>query len=270
MTKGQAIAGSILILFCLLGVLAGWGWIAGDWNQAVGRAFDPPAWGQWKLWLGTDLLGRSVVLKVIQGAKISLFVGASSAFFGIVFGVLLGSVAGYFGRWTDAAVMWLIQTLSAIPNILLLMAIAFVLGKGLGAVVLALGATSWIGLARVIRGEFLKRRECEYVLAAESVGAGHGARMFRHILPNVSHFVGNHAAQQFAAGIKAEVILSFLGLGVQSQPSWGIMMDDAKLELARGVWWQLAGATGAMFFVILAINLLTDRPMTGESVWKKS
>ena len=141
---------------------------------------------------------------------------------------------------------------------MLLIAIAYVLGKGLTTIYIALGVTSWIGLARVIRGEFMKHKEREYVLAAASLGATTQSRIFKHILPNVSHFVIINLSMQFMGAIKSEVILSFLGLGVQGQPSWGVMIDDAKLELARGVWWQLAGASGAMFFVVLAFNILGD------------
>jgi peptide/nickel transport system permease protein len=141
---------------------------------------------------------------------------------------------------------------------MLLIAIVFVLGKGLGAIYFALGITAWVSLCRVIRGEFLKHKTRDYVLAAESVGASHFSRAFRHILPNVSHFVIIDVSIQFMSAIKAEVILSFLGIGVQGQPSWGVMIDDAKLELSRGAWWQLAAATAAMFFIVLAFNILGD------------
>ena len=96
------------------------------------------------------------------------------------------------------------------------------------------------------------------MVAAESLGATHGSRIFKHILPNVSHFVIINLSIQFVSAIKSEVILSYLGLGVQGQPSWGMMIDDAKLELSRGVWWQLAAATVAMFFVVLAFNIFGD------------
>jgi peptide/nickel transport system permease protein len=109
-----------------------------------------------------------------------------------------------------------------------------------------------------MRGEFIKHKSREYVIAADSLGATHRSKIFKHIFPNVSHFVIINLSMQFMSAIKSEVILSFLGLGVQGQPSWGVMIDDAKLELARGVWWQLAGATVAMFFVVLAFNILGD------------
>jgi peptide/nickel transport system permease protein len=185
-------------------------------------------------------------------------VGLVSSLISIPIGVFFGALAGYFGGWVDDFVVWFYTTLSSIPNIMLLIAIAFVLGKGLTAIYVALGVTAWVGLARVIRGEFIKHKSRDYVVAAESIGATHASRIFKHILPNVSHFMIINLSIQFMSAIKSEVILSFLGLGVQGQPSWGVMIDDAKLELARGVWWQLAGATVAMFFVVLAFNILGD------------
>ena len=141
---------------------------------------------------------------------------------------------------------------------MLLISITMILGKGIFAVYIALGATSWVTLCRLIRGEVMKHKEREYVQAAGAIGGGHFRKLFLHILPNVTHIVIINTSLQFQFAIKSEVILSYLGLGVQGEPSWGTMIDDAKLELSRGVWWQLAGATTAMFLVVLAFNLLGD------------
>ena len=115
-----------------------------------------------------------------------------------------------------------------------------------------------MGICRLIRGEFLKHKEREYVQAAKSLGASDARRIFIHILPNVSHLVIINFSFLFISAIKTEVILSYLGLGVQGIPSWGTMIDEAKLELARGVWWQLAAATLAMFVVVLSLNIVGD------------
>ena len=141
---------------------------------------------------------------------------------------------------------------------MLLISITLILGKGIFAVYIALGLTSWVTLCRLIRGEVMKHKEREYVQAAGAIGGGHFRKLFRHILPNVSHIIIINTSMQFQIAIKSEVILSYLGLGVQGEPSWGTMIDDAKLELVRGVWWQLAGATIAMFFILLAFNILGD------------
>ena len=250
----------IVIFYSLIALFAAVGWIATPWDAPVGKGFDPPSLDKFSMWFGTDIFGRSVLYKMIHGARLALSVGLVSTLMSIPIGVALGAAAGYFGGLVDEFVTWFYTTISSIPNILLLIAITYSLGRGLTAVYVALGATSWVGLARVVRGEFLKHREREYVLAAAAIGAGHSRRIFRHILPNISHLILVQFSISFVSAIKSEVILSFLGLGVQGQPSWGVMIDEAKQELSRlpVVWWQLVGASLAMTGIILAFNLLGD------------
>lgn len=248
----------IILFYGVLALLAKFGWIATPWDKPVAAAYQPPSFSSLELILGTDLFGRSVFYKVIHGTRVAMSVGLVSSLISVPVGVALGAIAGYFGGWVDDFIVWFYTTLSSIPNIMLLIAITFILGKGLTAIYVALGVTAWVGLARVIRGEFIKHKSRDYVVAAESIGASHLSRIFNHILPNVSHFIIINLSIQFMSAIKSEVILSFLGLGVQGQPSWGVMIDDAKLELSRGVWWQLGGATFAMFLVVLAFNIFGD------------
>jgi peptide/nickel transport system permease protein len=170
----------------------------------------------------------------------------------------LGALAGYFGGWIDELITWFYTTLSNIPSILLILSLSLVLGKGLVAINIALGVSGWIAMCRLIRGEFLKHKEREYVQAARSLGAGHARRIFIHILPNVFHLIIISFSFLFVSAIKTEVVLSYLGLGVQGIPSWGTMIDESKLELARGVWWQLGAATVAMLIVVLALNVVGD------------
>jgi len=248
----------VIIFYALVALFAKFGFIASPWEETVGSAYDPPSFSSIKLILGTDIFGRSVFYKVIHGTRVAMSVGLVSSLISVPVGVTLGAIAGYFGGWIDDLIVWFYTTLSSIPHIMLLIAITFIMGKGITAIYVALGVTAWVGLARVIRGEFIKHKSRDYVVAAESLGATHLSRIFKHILPNVSHFIIINLSIQFMSAIKSEVILSFLGLGVQGQPSWGVMIDDAKLELSRGVWWQLAGATAAMFVVVLAFNILGD------------
>lgn len=248
----------IIIFYAITALLAKLGLIATPWDRTVGAPYQAPSMESLELLLGTDIFGRSVFYKVIHGTRVAMSVGLVSAMISVPIGVSLGAIGGYFGGWIDELIVWFYTTLSSIPNIMLLIAITYVLGKGLTSIYIALGVTAWVGLARVIRGEFIKHKSRDYVMAANSLGATHLSKIFRHILPNVSHFIIINISIQFMTAIKSEVILSFLGLGVQGQPSWGIMIDDAKLELSRGVWWQLAGATMAMFFVVLAFNILGD------------
>lgn len=247
-----------IVAYGLIAVSAKLGLIATPWDATVGGSYQSPSFSQLNLWFGTDLFGRSVFFKVIHGTRIAMSVGLMTSFISIPIGMTLGALAGYFGGWIDDFVVWFYTTLSSIPNIMLLIAIAYVMGRGITSVYIAIGATSWVGLARVIRAEVMKHKERDYVLAASSLGATHTSRIFKHILPNVFHQVILNFSMQFQTAIRSEVILSYLGLGVQGQPSWGVMIDDAKLELSRQVWWQLTGATLAMFILILSLNIFGD------------
>lgn len=248
---------AIVVFYAIVALLSALGLLAAGWSHEVGPSYAPP-FENWDYILGTDIFGRSVLTKVIHGTQIAMSVGLISSFIAIPIGVTLGALAGYFGGWVDELIVWFYTTFSSIPGIMLLMSIAFILGKGITTVYIALGLTSWVGLCRLIRGEVMKHKNREYVQAAGAIGAGHSRKLFKHIIPNVSHIVIIFTSLQFQVAIKSEVILSYIGLGVSGQPSWGTMIDDAKMELARGVWWQLAGATVAMFVVVLAFNILGD------------
>ncbi len=257
LTKDKwALISLIIVLgYALVAIMAALGIVASDWAREVGAGNLPPSAEHW---FGTDMFGRSVLAKVIRGTQIAMSVGLAASLIAIPIGVILGALAGYFGGWVDDFITWLYTTFSSIPNIMLLISITMILGKGIFAVYIALGLTSWVTLCRLIRGEVMKHKEREYVQAAGAIGGGHFRKLFLHILPNVTHIVIINTSLQFQFAIKSEVILSYLGLGVQGEPSWGTMIDDAKLELSRGVWWQLASATFAMFLVVLAFNLLGD------------
>lgn len=231
------------------------GIFAVDWERELGASYSP-AGGEF-FW-GLDIFGRSVWYKTLKGAEVAMSVGLVTGIISMVIGVTLGAIAGYFGGKVDDLIVWFYTTFSSIPTIMLLIAMTFILGKGLVSVYLALGLTGWVGLCRLIRGEVIRHKDREYVQAAGAIGGGDFRKLFKHILPNVLHLVIINFSLQFQTAIKSEVILSYLGLGVQGRPSWGTMIDDAKLELARGVWWQLAAATLAMFIIVLAFNLLGD------------
>jgi len=149
---------------------------------------------------------------------------------------------------------------TAVPDILLIFAFAAVFGRGIGTVVLILGLTGWAGVYRQVRAEFIKHRSREYVRAAEAIGASAGSRMFRHILPNVSHVILVRLSLLVVGFIKAEVILSYLGLGVPigDKVSWGTMLAEAQSELILGYWWQLAAATLFMAVFVTAFSLMAD------------
>ncbi len=222
------------------------------------NGYAPPSWSHL---MGTDIQGRDVFHRVVQGTNISLKVALIMSVIYIVIAVVLGSLAGYFAGWVDDLIQWLYQTLASVPGLLLLIALTFVLGKGLLNVAIALGVVGWVGLCRLMRGEYLKHKERDYVLGARALGAGDFRIIFKHILPNTFHIVIISFSLGFVRAIMGEVILTFVGLGAQAhEPSWGRMISDSRAELARdpAVWWPLVGATAAMFVVCLAFNIFGD------------
>jgi oligopeptide transport system permease protein len=218
--------------------------------------------------IGGDRLGRDVLAKAVKGAQVSILVGIAAAFLATLIGTVLGAVGGYFGGKVGDFLEWVYNVFTSVPYILLIFALAAVfksgpLGKVFGQsimpVVIILGVVGWTGIYRLVRAEYIKHRNREYVRAAEAIGAGHAARMFGHILPNVSHVVLVQLSLHVVSFIKAEVILSFLGMGVPiDMVSWGTMLAEAQTELVLGKWWQLAAATAFMATFVTAFALLTD------------
>jgi peptide/nickel transport system permease protein len=210
-------------------------------------------------WFGTDLFGRDVLARAAHGTVTSLIVGSFGALLAVIIGTIFGALSGYFGGVIDELIVWFYTTIDTIPYILLVVAFSFVAGAGLSTLCLAIGLTSWVSHCRIVRSEFMKHREREYVQGAQALGAGHARRIFIHILPNTFHLVLINFSLGFVSAIKSEVILSYLGLGVKpGTPSWGMMISDAKLELSREVWWGLAAATIFMFFLVLAFTLFNN------------
>ena len=222
------------------------GWI---WRGLKNLAYRP--WG-------TDNLGRDVFQRTIQGARIAFLVGVVTSIIAIPIGVFLGCVGGYFGRRVDEAIVWLYSTVESIPGLLFILAISMVVGKGIMGVYLGIGLTTWVGLCRLLRAEVMKHRDRAYVMAARSLGYGSWRIIFRHILPNVFHIVIITFSIRFPAAIGTEVFMSFLGIGVQGEPSWGIMVGNARLRLWQGMWWEMAAVTAAILVVVLAFNLVGD------------
>jgi len=208
---------------------------------------------------GADRLGRDVLAKAIKGTEVSVFVGIAAALSATLLGTLLGALGGFHGGKVGDLLEWLYNVFESIPNILLIFAFAAVVGRGVQGVVVILALTGWTGMYRQVRAEFMKHRSREYVRAAEAIGASAASRMFRHILPNVSHVILVRTSLLAVGFIKAEVILSYLGLGVRvDQVSWGTMLAEAQSELILGYWWQLAAATLFMAVFVTAFSLMTD------------
>jgi len=208
---------------------------------------------------GGDRYGRDVLKKAIKGAQVSIIVGLAAALVATFIGSVLGGFAGFFGGRVGDALEWLYNVFTSVPYILLVFAFAAVSGRGIGSVIVILGLTGWTGVYRLIRAEYIKHSNREYVRAAQAIGATPLSRMFVHILPNVSHVILVQLSLNVVSFIKAEVILSFLGLGVSvDSVSWGTMLNEAQSELILGKWWQLAAATFFMAVFVTAFSAFTD------------
>ena len=216
-----------------------------------------------RLFLGTDRQGRSIAVRAIYSIKVAIQVGAVTAVISVIFGGLLGAAAAFYGGWVDMVVIWLYSTLSSIPQLVLLILIAFMfsgtaLDQTLMPVYAAFCLTFWIGPCRVVRGEVLKLKELEYIQAATAIGFGRFRILLKQLIPNTAHLLFIYFSLLFIGAIKSEVILSFLGLGVKKGPSWGIMIDQSRQEVINGFFWQIGAATAFMVVLVLSFNILTD------------
>lgn len=208
--------------------------------------------------LGTDILGRDVLLLTLQGAKVALLVGGLTCLLAIPLALLFGVPAGWFGGRLDDVVFFAVSTLASMPSILLLIALVTAIGRGPLQVCFALAVTGWVGFCRLARGETLKIRELDYVQAARALGVPERRILWRHVLPNLTHLIVITFVLTFSSLVLSEAVLSWLGLGLEG--SWGQMIDQARDELSREpvVWWNLGAASLALFALILAVNRVGD------------
>jgi len=211
-------------------------------------------------WFGTDIQGRDVWARLVYGARVSLSVGIISQGIALTLGVILGLIAGYYGRWVDEVVMRLADVTLAFPTLLLLIALVAALQPSLPVVFATIGLVGWAGMARLVRGQVLVVRELEFVQAERALGAGDIRILIRHILPSVVAPVVIAATLGVAGAIMAESSLSFLGLGVQPPtPSWGSMIADGRdLYQLRHAPWTSVFPGLAIGAAVLGFNLLGD------------
>ncbi len=206
--------------------------------------------------LGTDHLGRSVGIMTMEGVEIALMVGILAATLAVLTGVGVGLLAGWFGGVVDRILLWCSASVAAIPGILLVMLISRLFGGGLAGVFVAVGLVSWVGIARLVRNEVQQLRTTPYFLAARLHGAGFVQLLRRHLLPQIAPIACVQFVLLFIYAVKAEAVLSFLGVGIENRSSWGRMIADAWAfdDLGQGHWWRLTAATVAMAGLLLALQ----------------
>ncbi|MDT8419578.1 MAG: ABC transporter permease [Desulfuromonadales bacterium] len=251
----MALAGGLIVagMFALAGIAS---LVSGDPAAIdVSQSLLPPSLAHP---LGTDDLGRSVLVRLLYGARISLLVGFVAVGISCLIGIFLGALAGFYGGWVDTLIMRFVDIMLCFPTFFLILAVIAFLNPSIWNIMIVIGVTSWMGVARLIRAEFLSLRERDFVQAAIALGASDMRLIFRHILPNALSPVLVTATLGVAGAILTESALSFLGIGVQPPtPSWGNMLITGKQTLGSA-WWLSVFPGLAILITVLGYNLLGE------------
>jgi len=252
----MAVAGGVVVLL-LFAVSLCASWLSPyDPNEInLSEVLAPPSYVHL---FGTDQLGRDVLSRMIWGAGISLKVGFVATGFSLLIGIILGALAGYYGRWVDAVIMRFVDVMLCFPAFFLILAVIAILEPSIWNIMIVIGLTGWMGITRLVRADFISLRERDFVQAARAIGAGDLRIIFRHILPNAMASVLVAATLGVAGAILTESALSFLGIGVQPPtPSWGNILTAGKNNIDIA-WWLSLYPGLAILITVLGYNLLGE------------
>jgi len=254
--RRMAVGGLILILIMFL--IAGLAFFLAPYDPGkteVSMKLKAPSFQHL---LGTDQLGRDIFSRMLYGSRISLSVGFVAVAISIFIGVLVGALAGYYGRWIDSLLMRFVDTMLCFPSFFLILTVVALLGPSIFNIMVVIGVTSWMGTSRFVRAEFLSLRERDFTQAAMALGVKDSRIIFRHILPNALAPVFVTATLKVASAILIEAGLSFLGFGVQPPaPSWGNILTEGRTYIFDA-WWLTVFPGLAILIIVLSFNLLGE------------
>jgi peptide/nickel transport system permease protein len=247
---------AVVGLFALIALGAALGLLGQDWSAATGGRWEPASGTHW---FGTNVLGQDIFQRSIYSVRIAFEIGLLVALASTALGTLTGTVAGWFAdSWVDGLVVFVTGVLDSIPFYLFVAAVAFALKGSAWSMHIAMVATFWTTTSRLVRAEVMRLRHRDFVLAARAMGMPLQLILSRHVMPNTVHILLAQLAIVFVAAIKSEVILSFLGLGVQNGVSWGLMLAESTQEVLAGQFNNLLAASIPLFALLLGFNLLVD------------
>lgn len=227
-------------------------------KQDILNNYEPPTFAQPAMWLGSDQLGRSQIVRLLYAGRVSLFIGTFGAFVSLAVGVMIGISAGYFRGWWDDVVVWIVTTLGSIPTLFLLIIVGALFRLPPPILAILLGLLGWLGIANLARGQTFALREREFIIAARTIGARPSRIMLRHIFPNLLPLMIILAMTDIGNLILAESALSYLGFGIQPPtPSWGNMLTGASLFITKGPWLVYPPGT-IIFITVLCLYLVGD------------
>jgi ABC-type dipeptide/oligopeptide/nickel transport system permease subunit len=246
----------VVIIFAIIALCVWSGLLGQGWSEVSGERFESISN---RHWFGTNLLGQDILQRTLFGTATAFEVGLLVTICSTLFGTVLGGLAGWYSHgWLDEIILWFKGVLDSIPFYLFAAAIAFALRGSPWAMHLAMIITFWTTTARIIRGEVMRIKQREFIEAAQAIGLPGFTILFRHVLPNTFHILLVQGTIVFVAAVNTEVILSFLGLGIQDGVSWGLMLAESSQEVLAGHFGNFLAAGISLFLLLMGFNLLAD------------